>query len=530
MSKEQNVFDVVVVGSGAAGAAVSWRLATSTNLNIACVEQGEFTTPDSYPTNFADWEVRSNLDYSYRSSTRKNWGDYEIDDSASPVKIANFNGVGGSTVLFSGHFPRMHPSDFRVRTLDGVAEDWPITYKELEHYYSLNDSKIGVAGLTGDPAYPEIDNLLPPVPLGLLGERIASGLNSLDWHWWPSYSAINTSSRHGRPRCVNLGPCNTGCAQGAKSSADVTYWPLAIQNGVKLITSTRVTGIGLNSQQDRVKEITYVNSSGKFGTLKTKCLIIAANGIGTARLLLANSTKRFPNGIGNNSGMLGKNLMLHPLAYIEGVAEDDLQSSIGPQGCCLQSQEFHETSHLRHFKRGFTLQVLRSPGPYETARQGIRRGKISLGSNFQDQFSKYFNKTISLSMICEDLPETYNSVTLSPKKDSFGFSIPKVNYTISKNTKEILKFAIARGREVLQSIGAEEVLSYAPVSFSGWHLLGTARMGSDSDNSVTNKFGRVHDLENLYIADGSLFVTSGSVNPASTIQALALFVADHIET
>ena len=133
MSKEQNVFDVVVVGSGAAGAAVSWRLATSTNLNIACVEQGEFTTPDSYPTNFADWEVRSNLDYSYRSSTRKNWGDYEIDDSASPVKIANFNGVGGSTVLFSGHFPRMHPSDFRVRTLDGVAEDWPITYKELEH-------------------------------------------------------------------------------------------------------------------------------------------------------------------------------------------------------------------------------------------------------------------------------------------------------------------------------------------------------------------------------------------------------------
>ena len=530
MSKEQNVFDVVVVGSGAAGAAVSWRLATSTNLNIACVEQGEFTTPDSYPTNFADWEVRSNLDYSYRSSTRKNWGDYEIDDSASPVKIANFNGVGGSTVLFSGHFPRMHPSDFRVRTLDGVAEDWPITYKELEHYYSLNDSKIGVAGLTGDPAYPEIDNLLPPVPLGLLGERIASGLNSLDWHWWPSYSAINTSSRHRRPRCVNLGPCNTGCAQGAKSSADVTYWPLAIQNGVKLITSTRVTGIGLNSQQDRVKEITYVSSSGKFGTLKTKCLIIAANGIGTARLLLANSTKRFPNGIGNNSGMLGKNLMLHPLAYIEGVAEDDLQSSIGPQGCCLQSQEFYETSHLRHFKRGFTLQVLRSPGPYETARQGIRRGKISLGSNFQDQFSKYFNKTISLSMICEDLPETYNSVTLSPKKDSFGFSIPKVNYTISKNTKEILKFAIARGREVLQSIGAEEVLSYAPVSFSGWHLLGTARMGSDSDNSVTNKFGRVHDLENLYIADGSLFVTSGSVNPASTIQALALFVADHIET
>ena len=176
------------------------------------------------------------------------------------------------------------------------------------------------------------------------------------------------------------------------------------------------------------------------------------------------------------------------------------------------------------------MQVLRSPGPYETARQGIRRGKISLGSNFQDQFSKYFNKTISLSMICEDLPETYNSVTLSPKKDSFGFSIPKVNYTISKNTKEILKFAIARGREVLQSIGAEEVLSYAPVSFSGWHLLGTARMGSDSDNSVTNKFGRVHDLENLYIADGSLFVTSGSVNPASTIQALALFVADHIET
>jgi choline dehydrogenase-like flavoprotein len=522
-------FDVVVIGSGAAGSAVSWLLSKSKDLKIACLEQGKFTLPSNYPSNFADWESRLLENFSYKPSDRNSWADYEIDDSESPIKIANFNGVGGSTVLFSGHFPRLRPSDFRTRDLDNVAENWPISYQDLEPYYDLNDFQTGVAGLVGDPAYPDIkSNLLPPIPLGLLGERVADGLNKLSWHWWPSYSAINTSDRGPRPKCINLGPCNSGCSQGAKSSADVTYWPQAIHNGVKLFPSSRAVKLELDKRQTKVVGLRFIDENGNSGLIEAKIFVIACNGVGTPRFLLANATSKFPNGIGNNHDLLGRNLMLHPLAYLEGTVSEDLYSSIGPQGCCLQSQEFYETQPTALFKRGFTMQVLRSPGPLETARQGIRRKKISFGPKFHDEFRKYFNRTISLSMIAEDLPEVMNCVKLSSKVDSSGLPIPKVVYKVSQNTKEILKFSLSKGRELFRAIGAEESISFAPVSFAGWHLMGTARMGNGPRNSVTDQFGRIHEIENLYVADSSLFVTSGSVNPTSTIQALALYIADHI--
>lgn len=527
MSNEDE-FDVVIIGSGAAGAAVAWRLSLYSNLKIACIEQGDFATSEKYPSAFADWENRATTEFSFQPKVRNNWADYDIDDAESPIKISNFNGVGGSTVLFSGHYPRFHPSDFYVKDLDGVADNWPITYKHLEPYYSINDSVVGVAGMSGDPAYPEIEGLLPPIPLGKMGERVASGFNKLDWHWWPSYAAINTSSRNRRPVCINLGPCNSGCSQGAKSSADVTYWPLAINNGVRLITSTRVLGLDPSNSEQRVESLRYVNSNGQHGRITAKSFVVACNGIGTPRLLLASKSKKFPLGLGNNNSLLGRNLMLHPLAYVEGVVSEDISSSIGPQGCCLQSQQFYETQSGHAFKRGFTMQILRSPGPLVTAQQGIKRKRINFGQNFHTQFNTHFNKTISISMITEDLPEVHNQVSLSPRLDKDGFPIPKIQYKLSSNTKEMLKFSICKGKELLKAIGAIEILSYAPVSFSGWHLMGTARMGNDPESSVTNRFGKVHELENLFIADSSLFVTSGAVNPASTIQALALYVADNI--
>jgi len=522
-------FDVVVIGSGAAGSAASWLLSISGNYKIACLEQGNFPNSSEYPTNFFDWESRLETNYSFNPKKRNTWADYEIDDSESPIKVANFNGVGGSTVLFSGHFPRLHPSDSRTKDVDGVGENWPIQYSDLEPYYDLSDQITGVAGLIGDPAYPGIKSrLLPPVPLGKIGERIAYGLNKMSWHWWPSYSAINTKSAGGRPSCINLGPCNTGCSQGAKSSADVAFWPQSLRNSVSLFTSTRATGFEMDKLQRKITGLKYVNQEGESGTFRAKIFIIACNGIGTPRLLLATKTEKFPDGIGNNSGHLGKNLMLHPLAYLEGTVKDDISSSVGPHGCCLQSQEFYETSKDREFKRGFTMQVLRSPGPLETARLGIRRKTIKLGPSFHHDFYSFFNRTISLSMIIEDLPEFHNSVYLSSNTDATGLPIAKIDYKLSKNTKEIIKFALTKGRELFRALDVKETLAFAPVSFSGWHLMGTARMGDDPQDSVTDKFGRIHELENLYIADSSLFVTSGAVNPASTIQALSLFIVDNI--
>src|SRR5690606_29673444 len=206
---EADPVDVLIVGAGAAGAAFAWALA-DTRMNILCLEQGDWMNPADYPSTRIDWELGGFGEFGLSPNTRRRPADYPIDDGDSPIQISNFNAVGGSTILYAGHFPRFHPSDFRVRTLDGVADDWPLDYETLAPYYAINDRMMGVAGLAGNPAYPPKEVVLPPVPLGALGERIAAGFDRLGWHWWPSDSAIATRPYQGRAPCINLGPCITG--------------------------------------------------------------------------------------------------------------------------------------------------------------------------------------------------------------------------------------------------------------------------------------------------------------------------------
>ena len=157
-----------------------------TRMKILCLEQGDWIKSTEFPTNGRDWEARRYADFDISPNRRGRDTDYPVNDDNSIMKIANFNGVGGGTILFTAHYPRMHPSDFRVRTLDGVADDWPIDYWTLEPYFAENDRITGVAGLAGDPAYPPHEPTMPPVPLGKTGTRYAQAMNQLGWHWWPS--------------------------------------------------------------------------------------------------------------------------------------------------------------------------------------------------------------------------------------------------------------------------------------------------------------------------------------------------------
>jgi choline dehydrogenase-like flavoprotein len=174
--------DVVIVGAGPAGATLAWSLA-ETRMRIVCLEQGDWMNPADYPTNGLDWEMRRFADFGLSPNSRGLPADYPINDADSPIHVSNFNAVGGSSILYAAHYPRFHPGDFRVRSLDGVADDWPIDYADLAPYYAQNDAIMGVAGLAGDPAGPPKDVPLPPVPLGRLGETLARGFNELGWHW-----------------------------------------------------------------------------------------------------------------------------------------------------------------------------------------------------------------------------------------------------------------------------------------------------------------------------------------------------------
>ena len=521
------IVDVLIIGSGASGAAVAWSLA-ETKMRILCLEQGDWIKPTDFPSNGRDWEARRYSDFDISPNRRARPTDYPVNDDNSPMKVANFNGVGGGTILYTAHFPRMHPSDFRVRSLDGVADDWPIDYATLEPFFVENDLRMGVSGLAGDPAFPPRQPPMPPLPLGRTGTRYAKAMNKLGWHWWPSDSTIATAEYDGRAACINLGHCTPGCAHGAKASTDITYWPHAIRAGVELRPRCRVREITTN-EHGMASGAIYYDADGIERFQPAEVVIVACNGIGTPRLLLNSASSRFPNGLANSSGLVGKNLMLHPWPQVFGYVEEEVDGDRGPM-LTVWSKEFYETDPARDFVRGYMLQFGRGTGPANEAITSDAAGRLPWGGDHHRSFRKLFRHRVQVGVACEDLPEEHNRVTLDPVlKDSHGIPAAKIDYAISENTRRMMEHGIARGEEVLAAAGASNISASRTVLNSPGHLLGTARMGKDPATSVVNAWGRCHDVKNLFIVDGSIWVTSGGVNPTSTIQALALYIADAIK-
>ncbi len=522
-----DIVDVLIIGAGASGAVVASSLA-ETRMKILCLEQGDWIKSTEFPAHGRDWEARRYADFDISPNRRGRDTDYPINDDNSVMKVANFNGVGGGTILFTAHYPRMHPSDFRVRTLDRVADDWPIDYWTLEPYFAENDRNTGVAGLAGDPAYPPHQPTMPPVPLGKTGTRYAQAMNQLGWHWWPSDISIATTDYNGRAKCINLGHCTPGCAQGAKASVDITYWPQAIRGRVELRTRCRVREI-TTDDHGMASGVIYYDLRGVERVQPAQMVILAANGIGTPRLLLNSASARFPDGLANSSGLVGKNLMLHPWPQVVGYVEDQLDGDRGPM-TVMWSKEFYETDPSRDFVRGYTLQFARGTGPVNEAITSMIAGRLPWGRDHHRVYRTLLYRRLTIGVACEDLPEEHNRVTLDPVlKDSHGIPAPKIDYTISETTRRMMEHGIARAREILATAGAKNISCSRTLLNSPGHLLGTARMGLDPRRSVVNEWGRCHDVKNLFVVDGSIWVTSGGVNPTSTIQALALYIADNIK-
>ena len=243
-----------------------------------------------------------------------------------------------------------------MKTLDGVADDWPRSITQRwSHTTPMNDRITGVAGLAGDPAYPDHEPMMPPLPLGKSAAALGRGLNKLGWHWWPSDSAIASVDYEGRAKCINLGHCNSGCAQGAKASSDITYWPLAIRAGVELRTRCRVREITMGAN-GLASGVVYYDAEGTEIFQPAEVVILASNGVGTPRIMLNSQSGRFPNGIANSSDQVGRNLMFHPYARVYGYFEEFAEAAIADRATCIWGQEpFYETDHApAGFVRGFT--------------------------------------------------------------------------------------------------------------------------------------------------------------------------------
>ncbi len=526
--------DVLIIGAGASGAAIAWSL-LETRMRILCLEQGDHLADKDYPSRRDDYELARYGDFSCDPNVRQRKQDYPINSAESCITPVNWNGVGGSTINFLGHWPRLRPSDFRTKTLDGVAEDWPVDYHTLAPFYDMNDRNIGASGLAGNTAYPYYAPPHPPIPMGRLGRKLARGFNEKGWHWWPSDVAILSRDDDGRQKCVNAGTCDLGCAAGAKGGTNFTYWPMLEGAGVELRTNSRVREILVDEGTGFATGVLYHGPDGQVHEQRAEIVIMACNGVGTPRLLLNSTSKLFPEGLANRSGLVGKNLMFHPLTGVAGVFDEPMKGHEGPMACSILSQEFYESDPSRGFVRGYGLHSGRSTTPMTFALGGYGiDNPIPWGEAHREIMDSQYEYLAGLTVVTEDLPEEHNCVTLDPDMtDSDGIPAPKITYRLGENTRAMLRHGEARACELLLAAGAKKVLGKSDDKVwwrAGWHQMGTCRMGHDPAKSVVNGWGRSHDVKNLFIVDGSIFVTSGAVNPTSTIQALALYIGNQIKT
>ena len=302
---------------------------------------------------------------------------------------------------------------------------------------------------------------------------------------------------------------------------------MCLSLGLDLFQNTKA--LKLLTHNNHISGLLVVNKDSSSCVLRSTKYVLCCGALGTPRLLFNSRTADCSTGLANSSGLVGRNLMLHPLGYAEGYFRENISSNFGPQGCCLISQEFYRTDASRGFSRGYTIQSLRGPLPIESSLNLFRRNLLKLGPNFWSDFLKYYNHTAHLSVICEDLPETSNF--LSPDFDHLdhhGMCSLNVTYSLSDNSRRMLSHGVNNLRRLLTESGAYKTFGFGPVRATGWHSMGTCVMGLDPRASVVNQYGRSHDHPNLFIFDSSIFPTSSGVNPASTIQALSLYLSDHL--
>ncbi|MEM9999688.1 MAG: GMC family oxidoreductase [Pseudomonadota bacterium] len=511
--------DVVVVGSGPSGAVVASGLVNA-GISVTVLEQGDWVPADAFDGARRQWELTQLRKWHPNPNVRGRADDYPIDTDQADVNPLMFAGVGGAALIYGAHWMRFMPSDFRVRTLHGVADDWPFDYDELAPFYAYVDEAMGVSGQDGNTAYPDgAPCPLPALPMGKVGRKAAEGMNKLGWHWWPGSNAIPSRAWRNLQPCVLRGTCGTGCSDGAKATPDRTHWPDAINAGARLITGARVSEVTTDAH-GRASGVIWIDRAGKRHQQKADIVVLCANGVGTPRILMMSNDR---HGIANSSGLVGRRLMMHPFAAVMGTFDEDLESWVGPAGQILTSMQFYETDASRGFVRGAKWNCMPAGGP-QSFRAGYGDGPLTdaWGENLHARVRRKFGRSFEWGIVGEDLPDAQNRITLSETlRDTSGLPCPKIEYTVSDNTRNMLDFHIARAIEAMEAAGAIETSTTRLIRDCGWHLLGTAVMGADPEKSVVDQYGQSHDVPNLYVMDGSVFPTSSGMNPTATIAAVA---------
>lgn len=536
LNRNQTDIDFVIVGAGASGGILAKELSTA-GFRVVVLEQGPYLKEQDFEHDelkyVRQWAISN--DYKKQPNTfRKS----EKEEAKLRPALTYGRAVGGGTVHFTANYWRFHEIDFVERSRWGPVSgtgfaDWPITYGELEPYYTKAEWELGVSGLAGaspfDPPrskpYP-----LPPLPIKSSGVLLERAAGKLGLHAFPAPMAIISQRYRGRGACLHCGFCEYfGCEVRAKSSTLATVIREAEETGRCEIRPNSYVRKIETDKSGRVTGVTYFDETGSEKFQKAGGVVLAANGAETPRLLLLSKSKLFPQGLANSSGKVGKYLMFNGHASAGGVFEHPLNEFKSVVVSRI-IHDFYDSDPKRGFYGGGGLDARFDYFPISFGLRGLPPDAPRWGLEYKSLLREYFTRTMFATGHTTSLPVETNNISLDPKvKDAWGLPAIRVTYTDHPDDLKTMKFFQDRCRELLEAAGARKVW-YRPIlgqSF-GYHLLGTCRMGDDPTDSVINKYHRAHDVPNLFICDGSSLVTSGRGQPTCTIQALAYRAADQI--
>ena len=554
--------DVVIIGVGAAGGVLAAELGKA-GMKVIGLERGpRLTTQDFNPHDELRYFTRQDL----RPNIKRQpvtWRP-NANARANPIPVQNYgNQAGGGTVHYGAVSWRFHEDDFRARSQtierygasaipeDSSLVDWPLSYADLEPYYDRIEYELGVSGKAGNLQGRKIDGgnvfeaprrrefPLPPLVVDQAGAVFDAAAKKLSYHPFSTPRAILSKAYKGRPGCTYCGFCQAfGCHVGAKSSILVTVLPQADATGnFKLITGAMCYRVN-SDNSGRVTGVAYWGPDGSDNTIEAELVILTPFIYDNTRLLLLSKTDKFPNGLANSSGQVGKHLTAHMMPNVY-VAFDDrhINNYMGPSAQKHTIDDLN-ADNFNHadvgFIRGSQISVGTGNlegGPISLTTTAPPSGVPRWGAAYRDFLAKYYARHAAMVAQTENLPYADQTIDLDPNvRDAWGLPAPRLTYDWRRpNELARVEFMMKKMEEIGRAMGATHVWR-APLGpgAPGAHHEGGTRMGTDPKTSVVNRYGQSWDIPNLFVIGSSTFPSMSGFNPTLTIEAVAYMSADAI--
>jgi choline dehydrogenase-like flavoprotein len=507
---EDETVDFAIVGTGAGGGTLAAKLAEY-GFSVVAFDAGAWWRPLE---EFASDEEHQRKLF---------WTDERICDGDDPLQLGSNNSgkaVGGSMVHFAMVSLRFRPEHFKTRSRLGYAVDWPLDWREMWGYYREVEEALSISGPVSFPWGPPRPRYpYRPHEVNAAGLVLARGCEALGIAWCPTPLATISAPRGLAHPCVYRGFCTVGCSTNAKQSALVVWIPRAVRAGAEIRDLAMVARIETDS--NGLCTGVHYHREGEWRFQRARNVVVAGYAIETPRLLLLSANDRFPDGLANSSGQMGRNLMVQTNHGVYGLFEEEIRWYKGPPSLAL-CEHWNHHDEGKDFPGGYSYM---SQGPLPQQWAATQAGNHGLWGEALIRDMDNYNHQAGLKIVGEVLPQQRNRVGLAEEQDQYGLPVARVTFSLAEDDKKLVNHAIRHMTEALRAAGGRNIWHEASNSA---HLYGTARMGDDPGSSVVNADCRSWDIRNLWICDGSVFPTTGGVNPSLTIQAVACRTADRI--